>query len=125
MLPMVLLLIGMVLTLTFYLYAVCFLHQTAYIAALRGSLSLHEDARETAETELERLLAGKLLNICEVKREVRVSALSVEVILEAETALPVTEILPLSESRWKIEVRKEAKIRSAPAYIRMLRQIGR
>ena len=124
-LPMILIVTLLVLLLTFYLYAVCFLNQAAYTAALRGSLVMDGTIEETANEELERLLKNRILNIQDIKSEVSVSALTVEVKLEADMLLPVTGILSLTDPVWKIEVKKEAKIRNASGYIRMLRNMGR
>lgn len=124
-LPMILIVTLLVLLLTFYLYAVCFLNQAAYTAALRGSLVMDGTIEETANEELERLLQNRILNIQDIKSEVSVSALTVEVKLEADMLLPVTGILSLTDPVWEIEVKKEAKIRNASGYIRMLRNMGR
>jgi len=124
LIPMVLIIIALVMLLTFYLYSVCFLNQAAYIAALRGSLVMDGNALETTEKELSYLLENRLLRVGEISSEVTASAFSVKVRLEAETSLPLTDILPIRETVWEIEAMKEAKIRNAAAYIRLIRNMG-
>ena len=121
--PMAVALIAFLMFLSFYLYSVCFLHQTAYIAALRGSLAMGEDAGEVAEKELDKLLDGRILPIKNLQKDVQVSGLFVGVKLEAELALPMTGILPVRESVWTIKAEEKALIRNAAGYIRLMRQV--
>lgn len=123
LLPMVIALIVFIMFLAFYLYSVCFLNQAAYIAALRGSQTLDGNAQTTAEQALEELLEGRIIPIKGLNKEIKASALSVEVNLDAELALPLTGILPIRKPLWQIHVEKKSAIRNAAGYIRLMRRI--
>lgn len=123
LLPLINVLIAMIMTLTIHIYSVCVLNQTAYIAAFRGSQVTDGNIKETTNAALEELLDNRLLNVGMISSEIKVSVLSVEVKLEAETILPFAEILPVSGSHQKITAIKEVKIRNAPGYIRILRKV--
>lgn len=124
LIPLVVILTVFLMFLAFYLYTVCFLNQAAYIAALRGSQSMSGDVQAVTEQELEKLLAGRLLPVRELNKEVSTSIMSVEVRLEAELALPFVEILPVEKSVWMVSARKKAGIRNAVNYIRLMRKLG-
>ncbi len=120
-LPLAVGLIVLILYLGFYLYAVCFLNQTAYIAAFRGSQNRTGRMRETTEAELHQLMEGRLLPIRNLKQEIAVSPLAVTVKLEADLNIPFAGILPTEQTVWQIRAEKRAAIRSAAAYIRLAR----
>lgn len=124
-LPLAVMLCAFLIMLSFYLYAVCFLNQAAYIAAFRGSLYVHEGTgsrQAAAEAALEELLEQKILPVQNLEKEVSASAVSVRVVLRAEFALPGTGILPV-EPDLQIRAEKKALVRDAVCYIRLMRKL--
>lgn len=63
--PLAVFLIAALMYLSFYLYTVSFLNQTAYVSAFRGSLCEPDSGRmkATAESELEKLLEERVLPV--------------------------------------------------------------
>ena len=124
--PIAVILTAFFLILSFYLYTVCFLNQTAYIAAFRASLT--EEAgyarEERAGEELEKLLGEALIRFPEIQREIKASSSGVTVELTAEWSLPGLSILPADVGTLQIVAEKEAIIRDAPAFIRGMRKLS-
>lgn len=83
--PLAVFLIAALMYLSFYLYTVSFLNQTAYVSAFRGSLCEPDSGRmkATAESELEKLLEERVLPVRNLEKQVRASPLGSERIPES------------------------------------------
>lgn len=124
--PVTVILITAIMYLAFYLYTVAFLNQAAYIAAFRASLcdEGNVEAEAAAARELDKLLNESVLPISGLERQINVSAVSVNVSLQANLALPAPGLQLVSEKEWDITAEKKALIRDAAAFIRAARRIG-
>lgn len=126
LMPLIVALIAALMILSFYMYMVCFLNQTAYKAAFRGSCVPEEDAgrRKTVTAgELDRLLEERILPVGNPEKEIHVSGTAVEVILRARLELPVPGIWGTEKVVWSVTADKKAQIRDAPAFIRGVRKL--
>ncbi len=86
--PFLALLLVFLLTVCSYLYQNCFLKKTAYIAALRGSLTQEGSLRKSvAYHSLEQLVPEQVLSFGEEKRQVDANFLRVSVTLQRPTPL--------------------------------------
>ena len=120
--PLAVFLIAALMYLSFYLYTVSFLNQTAYVSAFRGSLCEPDSGRmkATAESELEKLLEERVLP----EKQVRASPLGVNVSLRAELSLPFPGVRLFTGAGWEIKAEKKALSRDAVAFIRLARKAG-
>lgn len=124
--PITVILITALMYLSFYLYTITFLNQAAYIAAFRASLcdEGNAEAGAAAERELDKMLKESVLPIRDLEKQISVSAVSINVSLQASLALPVPGLQLLSQKEWDITAEKKALIRDAAAFIRAARRIG-
>lgn len=124
--PITVILITALMYLSFYLYTIAFLNQAAYIAAFRASLcdEGNAEAEAAAARELDKLLKESVLPIKGLEKQIKVSAVSVGVSLQANLALPAPGLQLISQKEWDITAEKKVLIRDAAAFIRAARRIG-
>lgn len=115
--PVAVVLIAAVVSLTFYLYMLCYLNQAAYTAAFRGSRQELSHNTDEVGRELELLLKGSLISTDDIEKNIEVSALSVHVKMDAKVPIPVPGLQLLRDKVWVIHVDKRAVKRDPVFYI--------
>lgn len=109
----------------FFLYNVCVIHQTAYLAALRGSRQQElnqEQIEQYTLNQLNQLIRNRLIATKKTEKNVRVSARSVIVSISITINMPFSGFLTEKLGIWKYSTKAEA-VRIHPVKtIRYLRQ---
>lgn len=115
-LPIASILILLTIWLGSYLYQSCYLVQSAYIAAFRGS---RQSACSEAwvDAQLDELLAGQVLSFGSEERQIEAGTLSVSVTLVRKSPLP-----QIGESRTECAASWKVAVRDPAAWIRGLRR---
>jgi Flp pilus assembly protein TadG len=111
---MPLLLAGIVFTLYlgFYLYNVCLVRETAYTAALRGSLEQDMGTaalKDYTEKQLDELLSGRLLAASAAEKEVKVSLTRVTVRVSLSMDMPFSAFISPLTRLWTYTATASAK----------------
>lgn len=108
-----------------YLYNACIIHQTAYLAALRGS-----QQKELNQTQIEQytlnqlnlLIENRILATKEIRKQVRVNVRNVTVSLSATLNMPFSDFISEKAGIWNYSTKAEA-VRIQPVKtIRYIRQ---
>lgn len=116
LLPLITLVIWFLIMIGFFLYNASYLHQTAYVAAVRGA-AMRREGRETVEQETEvqikRLLEDKLVMIKSYDYQVKVNTSHVIVTIEAKIEYPIFSFISEKLGLWKMKAKGSA-IRDNP-----------
>lgn len=126
LMPLVIVIIASLLFLSFYLYTLCFLNQTAYIGALRGSLSMGQgkDVESYVKTEVDQLLLTGVMNTGDVETAISVSLTGVSVRAGTTMKLPVPGLQLWNKGILEINAQKNAYYRDPVGIIRGLRRLS-
>jgi hypothetical protein len=114
--PMVMLFTVMMIFLAFYSYDRCILEHSAYEAALRGTSSHFDSAKEAleaADTAAKRLVEGKLFALHDFSYDVSVDGVEVTVSYHCVVNMPLMTwlsgyISDISESTMTLDIKKNA-----------------
>lgn len=117
LLPFASLLILLLIYLCSYLYQGCFMTQTAYVAALRGS-RYPRKGEEYVHRQLDELLENEVLSFGTEEREVDQGLLAVKVTLKKETPFS-----GLDSRFFCLTAVRKAAVRDAVSYIRGVRRV--
>ena len=126
LMPVVTILIVFMLYLGFYLYNVCLLQQTAYTAALRGSLlkkGSREQVRQYTQAQLKELIGERLLAISDLEQEVQVTLTKVNVSLTMSIKVPFVHLVSEHVSLWNYQAKVSVKRIDPVSIIRGIRKL--